>query len=121
MKVETSSAIQKTTQPHHPMPEQASSVRPRTWSLSQKRRSHTRRGSLEIEQLDIDRRRRRESEGEAGNLTELSAPAPINRKYTRRDSLELQQERAWKNRRVGQSQDDSVFLSEVAASAPVDT
>jgi fluoride exporter len=104
-----------------PMPEHASSARSRTWSLSQRRRSYTRRDSLEIEQSGIEGRQRRESEGEAGNLTELAAPAPIDRKYTRRDSLELQEQRAWKNRQIGQSQDDSTFLSEVAAPTPVDT
>ena len=108
-------------QTYHSMPEHASFTRARTWSSSQKRRSYTRRDSLEIEQSDIEGRRRRESEGEAGNLTELAAPAPIDRKYTRRDSLEVQAERAWKNRQLGQSQDDSVFLSEVSAPAPVDT
>ena len=108
-------------QTHHPMPERASFTRARTWSSSQRRRSYTRRDSLEIEQSDIEGRQRRESEGEAGNLTELAAPAPIDRKYTRRDSLEVQEQRAWKNRQTGQSQDDSTFLSEVAAPTPVDT
>jgi CrcB protein len=108
-------------QPHHPMPERTSLARARTWSVSQRRRSYTRRDSLEIEQSDIEGRQRRESEGEAGNLTELAAPAPIDRKYTRRESLELQQQRSWKNRQVGQPQDDSTILSEVAAPTPVDT
>ena len=105
-------------QTHHPMPERASLARARTWSVSQRRRSYTRRESLEIEQSDTEGRQRRESEGEAGNLTELAAPAPIDRKYTRRESLELQQQKSWKNRR---SQDDSAILSEVAAPTPVDT
>ena len=108
-------------QTRHSMPAHAGSMRSRTWSSSQRRRSYTRRDSLEIEQSNIEGRRRRESEGEAGNLTELAAPAPIDRKYTRRDSLEVQAERAWKNKQLGQSQDDSVFLSEVAAPPPVDT
>jgi fluoride exporter len=108
-------------QTRHSMPAHAGVTRSRTWSSSQRRRSFTRRDSLEIEQSDIEGRRRRESEGEVGNLTELAAPAPIDRKFTRRDSLEVQAERAWKNRQLGQSQDESVFLSEVAAPAPVDT
>jgi CrcB protein len=109
------------SQSHHPMSEHAGSARPRTLSFSQKRRSYTRRDSLEIEQSHIEGRRRRESEGEAGNLTELAAPAPIDRKYTRRDSLELREERAWKNRQPGHSQDDNAFLSEVATPPPVES
>jgi CrcB protein len=108
-------------QTRHSIPAHAGSTRPRTWSSSRRRRSFTRRDSLEIEQSDIEGHRRRESEGEEGNLTELAAPAPIDRKFRRRDSLEVQAERAWKNRQLGQPQDDSVFLSEVAAPAPVDT
>ena len=109
-----------TPQTTHPTPERESSARTLIDPLTHERRSIRRRNTLEREQSRPQERRRRESEGEEGSLTELAAPDPVDRSYTRRDSFEVGEREARRRRKSGQWQDDDAFLTEVAAPAPID-
>jgi CrcB protein len=84
------------------------------------RSANKQRDFLEREQSGLQRRQRREGEGEEGDLTELAVPDPSKRNPERRDSYESEERKARENRRTGQPQEGEAFLSEVAAPAPVD-
>ena len=102
-----------------PVPNRASSSRPMSPSLTEKRRFIGRGDSLEREQSGAQERQRRELEGGEGDLTELAIPDPSDRNYTKRDSYELEERKARENRQSRQLQDDDAFLTEIAAPPPV--
>jgi CrcB protein len=104
----------------NPIPERESSARARTEPSPHRSRSKRRRNTLERRQSGLQEHQRGETEGEEGDLTELAIPDPSDRHYTRRDSYEVEERNAQKNRHSGQSQDDNASLTEVAAPAPVD-
>ena len=104
----------------HPVPNRASSSRPMSQSLTEKRRFIERGDSLEREQSGGQERQRRELEEGEGDLTELAIPDPSDRNYTKKDSYELEERKARENGQSGQSQDDDAFLTELAAPPPVE-
>ena len=88
-------------------------------------------GDLEREQSDHQHFDRDRGEGEEGDLTELAAPAPIDRTRSRGDSLEHEEgearrreshhREAYPNDGKGADPDQGdEFLSELAAPAPVE-
>ena len=84
------------------------------YKMSQQR---PRRDSLEEEQTGKEEQQREDVEGDEARLTEVAAPAPIDRQRTKRSSLEGEEEEARRSE-IGPA--DNAFLSEVADPPPVE-